>query len=142
VNGADERHPPGQLGLNLANRFQHVRERLARLEYRQPVDVGFIADWALDLRPFALDEVEGQSHRLERQEQIREENGGVDVDAADRLKGHRGREIRMAADVQQRVTLAQRAVLGHVPPSLTHEPDRGRVHRLAPAGFQESRFGH
>ena len=37
-------------------------------------------DRPLDLRPFALDEVEGQAHRLERQQQIGEEDRRVDLD--------------------------------------------------------------
>ena len=146
VNGAPAKPisgtRPSSSRLHLADRLQHVRQRLARLERAQPIDVVGTADRALDLRPFALDEVEGQAHRLERQQQIGEEDRGVDVDAADRLQRDLGGEVGLPADLQQRIPLAKRAVLGHVAAGLAHEPDRRGVHRLAPAGLQESGVGH
>ena len=42
-----------------------------------------------------------------------------------------------AADLEQGVPLAQRAIVGHVTAGLAHEPDRRRVDRLAPAGSEE-----
>src|SRR5215475_1090096 len=62
---ANERHPAAQFRLYLADRREHMSERIARLEVFQAIDVGGVIDWALDLRPFALDEVERQPHWLE-----------------------------------------------------------------------------
>ena len=90
-----------------------------------------------DRRAFALHEVELEAHRPERQQQIGEENRGVDVDHVDRLQRDRGGEIRLAADVEQRIALTQRPVLGHVAAGLAHEPDGGGVDRLSSAGSEE-----
>ena len=92
-------------------------------------------------RPFALDEIEADAHRLEREEQIGEEDGRVHVDAAHRLQRDLGRQIGRATELEQRVALAQRAVLAHVAAGLAHEPDRRGVDGLEPAGFQESGSG-
>ena len=105
----DQRHASVQLALDLADRGEHVRERFARLEQLQPIDVRGVVDRPLDLRPFALDEIEGQSHRLERQQQIGEQDGRVDVDAADRLQRDFGGEVGLAADVEQRMTRSRMA---------------------------------
>ena len=95
----------------------------------------------LDRRPFAADEVEPDAHRLERQQQIREEDRRVDLDPADRLQRDFGREIGRPAELEQRVALAQRAVLAHVAAGLAHEPDRRGVDRLQAAGSEESGTG-
>ena len=129
---------PAELALDLADRLEHVRERLARLERRSASMSAVDRDRALDRRALAVDEVERDAHRLERQQQIGEQDRGVDVDAAHRLQRDLGRELGRAADLEQRVALAQRAVLGHVAAGLPHEPDRRGVDRLAPAGFEES----
>ena len=105
---------------------------------RTRVDVGLAAQRVLDRRTFAVDEVEADAHRLERQQQIGEQNRGVHLDAADRLQRDFGGEIGRAAEVEQRIALAQRAVLAHVAARLAHEPDGRGVDRLAPAGFEES----
>ena len=104
---------------------------------RDAVEVGLGPQRLLDRRAFALDEVERNAHRLERQQQIGEQDRRVDVDAADRLQRDFGREVGRAADVEQRMALAQGAVLAHVAAGLAHEPDRRRVDRLQPAGFEE-----
>ena len=92
----------------------------------------------LDLRAFALDEVEGQAHRLEREQEVGEQDGGVDLDAPDRLQRDLGGEVWRGTDVQERIPLPERPVLGHVTTGLPHEPDRGGIHRLAPAGLEKS----
>jgi hypothetical protein len=128
--------------LNLADGFEHVRQRFARLEPPQPVDIRGARDRPLDLRAFAFDEVEGQTHGFERQQQIREQDCGVDVDPPYGLERHFRGQVRRPADFEQRVALADGAVLGHVSSGLPHEPDGSGVHRLAPAGPQESGLRH
>ena len=86
-------------------------------------EVGLRPQRILDRRTFAADEIEADAHRLERQQQIGEENRRVHFDAADRLQRDLGGEIGRAAEVEQRIALAQRAVLAHVPAGLAHEPD-------------------
>jgi hypothetical protein len=56
-----------------------------------------------DCRAFTFDEVKGQSHWCERQEQIREENGRVNLERVDGLQRHRCGKLRRPADFEQRV---------------------------------------
>src|SRR5439155_1493284 len=91
-----------------------------------------------DPRPFTRGERQAQSQRLERQQDVGEQDGGVDGEAADRLKRDLGGEVRRVAQLEQRVLLAQGAVLGEVAARLAHEPNRGGVDRLAPARPQEA----
>ena len=137
---SDQRHAVRavELAPDQANRFEHVRERFARLEALQPIDVGFGAQRIFDRRPFAAHEVERNAHRLERQEQIGKQNRRVDVDAAHGLQRDDRRELGRAADVEQRVPAADLAVLRHIAAGLPHEPHRRAIHRLAPAGFQKA----
>ena len=130
---------PAERALDLPDRVEHVAERLARLEAaRRARDRLRVRSGVLDRRPFALDEVEGDAHRLERQQQIGKQNRRVHLDAAHRLERDFGREIGRSTEIEQRIALAQRAVLAHVPAGLAHEPDWRRVDRLPPAGFEES----
>src|SRR5688572_4571039 len=112
-----------------------MRQRLSRFEYPQPIDVGGLVDWPFELWSLTFDEIEGKSHRLERQEQIREQNGRVEIHPPNGLKGHFGRQVGRPADVEQRMALAKRTVFRHVAPGLAHEPDGRPVNRLAAASF-------
>ncbi len=100
-----------------------------------------MAQRIFDRGTFAVNEIERNAHRLEREQQIRKQDRGVHFDAANRLQRDLGGEIGRAADLEQRIPLAQRPVLAHVPSRLSHEPDRRGVDRLPPAGFQESAAG-
>ena len=135
---ANQRHAIMQLLLHDLDGLHDMRKRLARLEELQPVDVRRRFDRPLDLRAFALHEVEGESHRFERQQQIGKQNRGIHLDAPHRLQRHFGGELRRAADLEQRVLLADGAVLRHVAAGLAHEPDRRHIDGLPPARFEES----
>src|SRR5205823_12396513 len=71
-------------------------------------------------------------------EKIRKENRGVHLEAANGLERHFGRQIGGAAEVEQRVPLAKRAVVAQVPAGLPHEPHRRRVTRFPPARVEKS----
>ena len=113
-------------------------EFFARLERMHAIDVSSVPDRMVDRRSFALDEIKRQPHRREGQQQIREQDRRIDVDEIDRLHRDSGGQLRLGADLQQRVTLTQRTVLGHVAPGLAHEPDRRGVYGLTPAGAEEA----
>ena len=106
---ADERHPAAERFLDLPDGLKDMRQMLAWIESPQARDVGFVLDGILDCRPFALDEIEPDSHGLEREQQVGKQDGRVDLDAADRLQRDLGGEIGRAAKLEQRVALAQTA---------------------------------
>ncbi len=128
------RPPSARLIWRMASRTYPRRS----LEAANAREVGFAPQWILDRRTFTANEIEADAHRFERQQQVREENGGVDFDPPDGLKRDFSREIGRAAQIEKRVTFPQRAVLAHVPPGLSHEPYRSRVNWLAPAGLQKT----
>ena len=132
---------PCKLALDLPDRVQHVRERFTRLEAADAVDVLLDSNRILDRRSLAVDEVEVDAHRLERQQQIGKENRGVDVDSADRLERDFRGEIGRAAQLEQRIAFAERAIFAHVPAGLAHEPDGCGVDGLQTAGSKKSGSG-
>ena len=138
---SDQRNAAGELVLDEADRVEHVGERLARLEGPQAIDVCLALNGVLDRRAFAANEIEPDAHRFERQQEIREENRGVDVDPANRLQRDFGRQIGRAAQLEQGVAFAQRAVLAHVAPGLSHEPDWRGVDGLEAAGSEKTGTG-
>src|SRR5439155_27348806 len=113
---ADERNTPAQRALDLPDRVEHVRQLLARLESPYARQVGLASERALDRRSLAADEGEWNPERLERQQQVREQNRCVHLDAAHRLERDFGRQIRRSTELEQRIALAQTAILAHVSP--------------------------
>ena len=104
---------------------------------RNAIDLVAPGDRLVDDRPLALGELERRTHRLERQQDVREEDGGVDPEAH-RLQRHLHGELRRLAQLEQRVLLAHLPVLGHVAPGLAHEPYGRALDGLAPARAQEA----
>src|SRR5688572_23727983 len=78
---ANQRDAAGKLLLDEADRFEYVRKCLARLERLQVVDIRRRAEGAFELWAFTLDEIERQAHRLEGEQQIREQNRRIHFDA-------------------------------------------------------------
>ena len=95
-----------------------------------------IGDGLVDHGALALRELERRAHRLERQQDVREEDRRVDPEAQ-RLQRDLHGQLRRLAELEQRARLAQLAVLGHVAPGLPHEPHGRSLDGLAPAGAQE-----
>ena len=116
---------------------QHEAQFLARIEAAQAFDVGGRGERALEARTLAPDEVEGQPQRSQGDQQVREQDRRIHLDAAQRLQRDLRGQVRLTANLEQAVAFPQRPVLGHVPAGLAHEPDRGCVHRLQPAGLKE-----
>ena len=86
-----------------------TRKRFARFDAPQPIDVGIRPNRVGNRRTFTFHEIKRQPHRLERDEQIREQDGGVEIDPGERLERDGRSEVGRAADVEQRVPLPQRA---------------------------------
>jgi hypothetical protein len=106
------------------------------------IDVAGFRNRPFELRTLALDEVERQAHRLEREQQVGKKDRRVHLDPAHGLKRDLRGQVGNPADLQERMALANCAVLGHVPARLTHEPDWCRVDRLPPAGVEEAGGRH
>ena len=102
------------------------------------------ANRLFDDRTFAGREMKGQSHDFERQQQIGEDNGGVDAEDLGGGDGHLRGQRRLLANFQQRMLLAHGPVLSHVASGLAHEPYRRAVDRLRLAGAHKDgiRGGH
>ena len=77
----------------------------------------------------------------QRHDDVAEEDGGVDVVAADGLQGDLGGQLGVETGIQHPRSDAQFAVLGQRPARLTHEPDRGAVGSVAAEGAQQRGVG-
>jgi hypothetical protein len=96
-------------------------------------ELGYIflgADRLLDDRTFSGGEMEGQAHHFEGEEKISEDDGGVDSEKFGSGDSNFGREFGLFADLEQRMLLANGAVLRHVASGLAHEPDRSSIDGL------------
>ena len=80
--------------------------RVTRLEVPNLVHCCRRGDGRIDDGTLALDEVERDAHRCQRQEEIGEENGSVDIDLLHRLQGDGGREVWRPTEVEQRIAMA------------------------------------
>ena len=109
---------------------------------RQPLDVGRRPDRLGDHRPDVLDELDVDAHPEERQHDVREHHGRVDVVAAHGLERHLGAELWLLADLEEGVRLADLAVLGERATGLAHEPHGRPFDGLEPGCADEERLGH
>ena len=138
---ADERLLGGQLATHEPHRLEDGRERLLRIGSEESLDVRHRAHRSLDHRPDALDELDGDAHAEHRGHDVREQHGRVDVVTAHGLQRHLGAELGGAGDLEEAVTLADRAVLGKAAARLAHEPHRGALDSFTAERAHEKR-GH
>ena len=99
------------------------------------------ADGVVDDGAFAIDELEVEAHGGEGEEEVGEDDGGVDAEAFGGGDGDFGGDGGGAADVEEGVVLADGHVLRHVATGLTEEPDGSAVYGLAEAGTDEAARG-
>ena len=97
------------------------------------------ADGLLDDRAFSGGKMKGQAHDFEREQEVGEDDGGVDAEKFGGGDGDFGGEFGLLADFEQRMLLANGAILGHVASGLAHEPDGSVVDGLRLAGADEGR---
>ena len=95
----------------------------------------------MDDRAFASEEFKGQPHAFEGQQQVGEDDGGIDVELLGGGNGDFGGELGLLADFEQGVVLAYGLILGHIAACLAQEPDRRTVDRAAQAGANEAGAG-
>jgi hypothetical protein len=85
--------------------------------------------------------VEGQAHNFERQQEIGKDDGGINFEIFRSRDGNFGGQFWLLADFDERVMLANLAVLRHVATGLAHEPHGRGVNRKPPAGAYKKRIG-
>src|SRR6202163_3568474 len=119
-----------------ANAFGNIAE-VGGAVGAQIRDVFFAANRLLDDGTFARGEVKGQAHNFEGQQEVGEDDGGVNAENFSGGDSDLGGESGLLADLEEGILLSDRAVFGHVPSSLAHEPHGSAVHGLAFAGSNE-----
>ncbi len=90
----------------------------------------------LDHRTRVVCKVEADAHALEGQEDVGEDDGGVELEAGHRLESDLGGDLGPPAQLDEAQPLTDRPVLGQVAAGLPHKPDRGGIDRLAEAGIE------
>jgi hypothetical protein len=93
-------------------------------------------------RPLALRELQSDVERLDDEQDVGEEDRRVHAEAPHRLQRDLGGRLGVAAQLEEAVARAQRAVLRQVAARLPHEPHRRDRRRLTPGRAQQQRgFG-
>ena len=134
---ADQRH--ARLATDQPDRVRHERRNLLGGRYAQRLDGGAASHRRRQHRPGA--EVELQPHGGQRRHDVREQDGGVETVATDRLQRHLCRQFGRARQLPEGVLLLQRAVLGQMTARLPHDPD-GRHRGVLPLhGAEEQAHG-
>ena len=106
------------------------------------LEIAGAADGPLDDRSVVLAEVEADAHGLQRQQDVGEHDGRVEVEAAERLQRDLRRDVRPPAHLHEAHLLADGAVLGQVAAGLAHEPHGRRVDGFAGAGIEKAHWHH
>ncbi len=92
----------------------------------------------MDLGAFVGDELEVEAHGGERQQQVGEDDGGIDAQALGGGDGDLRGDLRRAADVEQGVVAADGHVLRHVAAGLAEKPDGSAIDGETEAGTNET----
>ncbi len=137
---ADDRQPGAEVFHHQGDRLGHIAQFGCAIGAQYLYIVGG-ADRLFDHRPFAGGEMEGQAHDFERQQQVGEDDGSVNLEELGGGDGHFGRELRLLADFDQGMVLADVAILLHVAACLAHEPDRSGFDRKPLAGAHKEGIG-
>mgnify|MGYP003344190213 CR=1 FL=1 len=131
----------GRAGRDRRQAFESVRagdQRLARLEAADRIDVRHRGDRSLDVRPLPFDEVERDAHRLQRQQEVRKQDRGIDLKRVDRLQRDLDSLLRRVAEFEERSgRRPDRAIFRQIASGLAHQPDRCVLGGLAAQGAQE-----
>jgi hypothetical protein len=112
---------------------------LLGIEDAKLFDVGFGANGFGEIGPFVF-QFEVETHGLGGDEDVRENDNGVDAQAAERLDGDFQGEIGSLANLQEGVFSPDFAVLRKVSAGLAHHPDGETRDGFAAAGAEEEFF--
>jgi len=134
VNGApseSDQRGAAERGHRALDRLGDPLER-RRAEVAEPGDVVGGAHRRRQDRADTGRDVHVHPGQAERDDDVAEEDPGVDVVPADRLQGDLARERRVQARVEHGDARARRAVLRERAPRLPHEPHRAAARGAAP----------
>ena len=92
----------------------------------------------VDHRTFAGQKFEVQAHGFQGQQEVGKDDRGIDVELLGGGDGDFSGEVRVFADLEQRVVAADCLVFRHIAAGLAEKPDRGAVHGLAQAGANKT----
>jgi hypothetical protein len=134
----DERDVGGQGADGEAHCFEDIAQTLIGLDRRQRRNCRGAPDRVRDARSLASLERQTEPQGLKRQQNVGEEDCGVDAQTRDGLQRYFSGELGVVAQLEDGVLLAQGPVLGHVAPRLPHEPDRRYVGPFPAARLQET----
>ena len=143
MNGAPAKPISGVLPSSRHGQADGFADGLQRLpgQLRQRGDIGGGADGLVQDRSHAGNDVHADAGQLQRNDNVGEEDGRINVMAAHRLQRDLGGQFRAQAGVQHGHAFAHLQVFGQGAAGLPHEPD-GTAARLAAAvGGDQRRVG-
>jgi hypothetical protein len=117
VKGAPQKPMTGKLVAEVLAHQLHRFGNVAEVGGAIGAQVGNVfgrAHGLFDLRTFAGGEVKGQPHDFEGKKKIGEDDGRIDFKDLGSFNGDLGRDLRLLADLDQGILLADGAVLRHV----------------------------
>ena len=134
---ADQRHTATQRAGHRPHGLEHEGHGVFDVDRWQRVYVGRRAHGTVDHRAFTLGELEPHAERLGDQQDVGEQDRGVDPETLHRLERDLGGSLGIAAQLEEGVARAQGTVFRQIAAGLAHEPHGRERRRLAPRGAQE-----
>ena len=101
--------------------------------------IGFAANGFGKIGAFVL-KFEGKAHGFGGDQDVREDDDGIDAEAAERLDGDLERQVGGLADLEEGVLGADFAVFGKIAAGLAHHPDGEARNGFAAASAEEEFF--
>ena len=134
---ADQRRRRRQCGTNPTNRLVDRREPLELRDQPVQPPVGERRD---EPRPFADAEAQIHAHRVRHDQDVREEDRGVEAEALDRLQRDLGRGFAVVNQFEKAaLRRPQRTIFGKIASRLSHQPNRRWIHAFATENGEQGR---
>ena len=135
----DQRHGVVERAADLGDGIHDVAKVLVGIRCRQVVDRPLLKQRTLELRALAFSEVQAKPHRVGHGQDVRKEDGSIQIVAGQRLQRHFAGHGRRFAQIEEIAgPLTGFAILRQVAASLTHQPERRVIGWLLEKGAQES----
>ena len=131
----------GQCLADGAHRVEHIAQ-LVHVGHGQLGHGGLVAHDLGEFRAFARGEAQAQAHGVGHGEDVAEQDGGVEVVAAQRLQRHLAGRLGVGGQAHEAAGhVARGAVFGQIAARLAHQPHGRGVGGQAQAGAQEAVVG-